>query len=164
MNNILLICPNVEIANNSLIDLSNRRKPKERSTNKNEGFYGLAGYPGNPGFNLSIICRNLVGLADCHFISTGMDGGPGQNGEPGGIGGLGGLGGYLIVNNEVIKRGESGRKGLDIGTNRIGNGKPEENTFGLRSQVSDYKTYIYEGVNEYNLENDVNTNEFFTVF
>jgi hypothetical protein len=153
-NNVLLISPRITVNENAIINLSCYDLPRIRSPNKDkEDFYGLPGFPGNPGYNLSL-CTLEYDTKNA-FISKGSQGTIGQKGNPPGRGGYGGLGGFLIVNNKIFKNGDQGDNAPDHQGkeyNTFGIQLPIENKFGLQVKVKDYKQIVYQGIIELHLE------------
>lgn len=158
--NIVLISP--EVIADGKIDLSCHDSPRIRSSNKDyKDFYGLPGYPGSSGYNLSIITRS--NLHNIDFRSTGSAGGPGQDGNPPGSPGIGGPGGHLIINNKIITKGLKGNDGTGNNGYSYGIEHPLPNTFGFKIDMHNkkYRYTIENGIIKLNLQQNKDICTFF---
>lgn len=109
---IVLIAPKIKLLSltkrNVEIDMSSHRQVKPRKENMIRGMYGLPGFDGNRGNNLSIYTSEESEklLRDrLVFLSKGTPGGKGQNGTPPGIDGKEGTDGFLMINGKKISKG-----------------------------------------------------------
>ena len=168
-SSFLLISPSITFDKKVYIDLTSHEAVEPRSPNKTRGFYGLPGFSGSSGYNLSMYTSSKVNLSTITFISTGTTGGSGQNGSPPGKGGIGGAGGLLIINNEVVTKGKSGQDGQDgipsdgsTGLNTNGIEIPKSSNFGTDVNLSTYNQVIHLGIMDYDLEKETKICKFFS--
>jgi hypothetical protein len=158
-SNIIIISPKVVFETESMVNLSNLTEPKTRINNSMSDFYGLAGFAGLPGYNLSVYSANIIGCP--LFTSTGSSGGDGQYGSPGGVGGFGGKGGLYIVNNQIVVVGNQGKNGKDNGVSRIGLEESITNSTAIHIDIDEFKQIIYQGIIESDLDKDEIVKSFF---